>query len=330
MITQKLWCDFLNTVKKRSSSIGLIILLASITPFSHGSEQPQLFQLELVRKNQTGPNYQVGDRIEFSIPLPVSLLHQNPNIQIKYIDEQKTLDQLGIYLDQSPQVINGALRFAIYPVQSGSITLPELSVIKEPDSIIGKTSPYTIEVIELKKSEEQPDLIDAISVSMPLKFILMGLVLLALVIGLVIYFYKKTRSRKVVTTAVEIKPPPIPDYEIALREIESLYSRFSYSPENLKPIAFGLSEILKKYFSSRFKIDAVESTTDEMIQLLQTESVNESDLSKIRSLFNDLDIIKFTEQIHHQHFQKSDFLTFKDQSSMIVNRWSNRQGVEFK
>ena len=83
-----------------------------------------------------------------------------------------------------------------------------------------------------------------------------------------------------------------------------------------------VSQILKNFFSARFKVDAKESTSDEMIELLRNEALPSTELKKIAVLFQNLDLIKFTELPYHQHFQKSDHLEFKEISKTLIETWA--------
>lgn len=329
MIIQKLWSAFSSAENKRSK-LAAFILIALFTGInSRGDEPLPSFELEIIQKNQAGPKYQVGDRIQLGIRLPIEITHYQTGIQIKNADEKNPLDQQGLYLDPSPQIINGNLKFAIYPVKSGKLLLPELTLYKESGTAIGKTKPTQIEVEELAKPKQQPDLLDTIEIALPLKFLILGLIGLLALCGIGFVLYRKFKKKPKPVPVAEIKMPPVPDDEIAARELSALYDLYPYSLSNLKPVAFGVSQILKNYFSSRFKIDAVESTTDEMLDLLRRETLPASEISRIKALFTDLDLIKFTETDHHRHFTREDYVRFREQSKMIIDQWAkNGKGVQ--
>jgi len=281
-------------------------------------------QTEFTQKNQAGPQYQVGDRIQLNIRIPLELAQELNTVQLKNSDENNPLDKQGWYLDPSPQIINGNLRFIISPVKSGKLVLPELLILKEENHPLAKTTPVNIDVAELTQNPaSKPTLLDTISISLPLKFALLGILLIFMIIGVAAFIYKKYLSHKKNTRPnTEIKIPATPDHVIALRDLNMLYEQYPYSKENLKPIAFGVSQILKNFFSARFKIDARESTTDEMMVLLKQEVLPEQDLKKIRALFQSLDLIKFTVLSHHQHFQKGDYYEFRDLTKELIEAWS--------
>jgi len=323
MIIQKLWSAFSSAENKRSKSLALMLIALFTGSYSRGDEPLPSFDLEIVQKNQTGPKYQVGDRIQFGIRLPMDITHHLTSIQIKNADDKNPLDKQGLYLDPSPQVINGNLQFAVYPIKPGKLLLPELTLLKEDNTAIGRTKSIQIEVDDLEKPKQQPDLLDTIEISLPMKFLLMGLLGLSLILAAGYFAYLKWKPKKKPSPVVEIKIPPVPDYEIAARELTALYELYPYNLENLKPVAFGVSQILKNYFSSRFKIDARESTTDEMMDLLRKETLPVAEITRIKTLFIDLDVIKFTESIHHRHFTKEDFHRFREQAKSIIDQWAN-------
>jgi len=60
---------------------------------------------------------------------------------------------------------------------------------------------------------------------------------------------------------------------------------------------FRVSEIIKNYMGRRFDIDANESTTSELLDRLKNQKVSHKILDETKSLFDRLDIIKFTNRI---------------------------------
>ena len=282
------------------------------------------FQTEFTEKNQAGPQYLVGDRIQLNVRIPLELSQELTSVQLKNSDEKNPLDKQGWYLDPSPQIINGNLRFIVSPIKIGKLILPELLILKDENHALAKTTSISIDVAELKiDPNAKPAPLDTISISLPLKFALLGIFLIVVIIAAVMVIYKKYfANKKAVRHVSEIKVPATPDHVIALRDLNLLYEQYPFSKENLKPVAFGVSQILKIFFSARFKIDAKKSTTDEMMALLKQEILPEQDLKKIRSLFQILDLIKFTELTHHQHFQKGDYFEFKEIARSLIESWS--------
>ncbi len=281
---------------------------------------------EFLEKNNTS-QYQIGDRIQFSAVLPYEISIRLRNFKLKAIPtgESEAKDS-GLYIDPSPQVINGSIRFSISPLKPGKLTTPALQVVENETTVIAKIQSVQIDVAELKQdSTGQPQLLDAEALPIPLRFVFLGLLILALVsyMGLLIYrrYFKKPPAVPVVN---DVKIPPVPDHEIALRELNTLFEQYSFSGPNLKPVSFGVSQILKNFFSARFRIEARESTTEEMIALLRAETLPEQEVRRIILLFRDLDQIKFTDYEHHSHYQKTDYTGFRDTARIVIESWTIR------
>jgi hypothetical protein len=61
---------------------------------------------------------------------------------------------------------------------------------------------------------------------------------------------------------------------------------------------FGVSEILKCYVGARYGFDAPESTTGEMISvLIERKCLSDMSMGSLRSMFEKLDRVKFTDSI---------------------------------
>jgi len=324
MITPKRWCGFLSAANKRSKIISILLLSLFLFQTTQGQVSIPAFQTEFAQKNQSGPQYQLGDRIQLSVRIPPEVAQELGTVTLKNGDETKPLDQQGWYLDNNAQMIDGNLRFIVSPIKPGKLILPELLIMKDENHPVAKTTAIDVDVANIKADPAAtPVMLDTIAISLPLKFVILFIFILALIALGCFLLYKKYWAKRIQVKATnEIKVPPTPDHVIALRELDLLYEQRPYSRENMKPVAFGVSQILKNFFSQRFKVDARESTTDEMLALLKGEALPEPEIKKIRALFQNLDTIKFTESAHHEHFQKADYLEFKSHAKTLVEAWA--------
>lgn len=279
-------------------------------------------QLQEVQKNSTGSN-QIGDRINLLAEIKTPGLENGEHLALKLPEGSSKLEDQGWYIDPSNQFLTGTFRFIVSPIQTGTLILPTLLIVKDDQTVVGRTSPFTVKVAELDKKEQaKPELLDIATSSLPAKYwVLIALVSIALMvlISYWIYRYQKFKRKK---------PPLLPkvrndaDHVLALRKIEALYQKYPYEVENLKPVAFGVSETLKEFFSKRFKIDASEATTDEMLALLRKESVSNDNLREIQNLFLDLDLVKFTKSEHYRNFDEGKYSDFKLKAQLIVQKWA--------
>ena len=281
-------------------------------------------EIRQVQKNSTGEQYQIGDRIGLYVELSPDQITQARDFKFEVSKDDKKLVDQGWFLDPKSEVSGNMLRFIVSPIQKGTLTLPSLNVVKDENTAIARTTSWTIQVLGPEKGKEETALIDVISVDLALKYwIIFSLIGLVLFIT-AFYFIRKyllSRKNKRITT------PSVPviiesDHALALRLIEILYKNYPFSRENLKPICFGLSEILKNFFSKRFQIDATESTTDEMLALLKRVQLSQEDCREVEQLFRDLDLIKFIKESDYPDFKEFHYQDFKIKSQAIVQKWA--------
>ena len=170
------------------------------------------------------------------------------------------------------------------------------------------------------EKKEAPQLIDVIPLSLPTQYwVLLSLLSLG-IIALSVYGFRRYRKNR--KKPIEVPPIRIESEQvIALRDLERLYQKYPFTDLNMKPIAFGVSEILKHYLSKRFQVDANEATTDEMIALLKKESIGNDGVKEIGVLFQDLDWVKFTKSTFTSSNSESLYQEFKIKAQTIVQRW---------
>jgi hypothetical protein len=94
-------------------------------------------------------------------------------------------------------------------------------------------------------------------------YIVAGIVLLALVIGLTIYFVKKRKNRPVPQGPVESLQ------EYTLRMLGELDSKQLWQKKQVKEYYVQLTDIVRNYIEQRFNTQAMEITTDELLDKVQ-------------------------------------------------------------
>ena len=344
---QNAYYIFLNVVKRSAKFIpshlaGIFFLLFSFSvclansgsaavesPAPLPSASPDVsvlapLPLQEAQKNSS-KSYQIGDRINLLVDLRLPGLESGEHLSLNLPEGSSKLEDQGWYIDPSSQYLGGVFHFIVSPIQTGNLTLPTLIISKNDQSILGRTAPYTIQVSELAKKEgnQAAELLDISTAQLPLKY---WVFLLALILFIMIgiYFiyrnYKRTKKKPLAIPEKKLEP----DHEIALKKINALYQNYPFQLENLKPISFGISETLKEFFSKRFKIDAIEATTDEMIELLRSVTLSGENLKEIQILFQSLDLIKFTKIENYSHYDNGKYLDLKIQSQFIIQKWAQR------
>lgn len=134
-------------------------------------------------------------------------------------------------------------------------------------------------------------------IRMPFNFIYVLIAVLLVGVGFLIYwFVKRMGTRETERMPEKIIVPPEEAHVIALRAFETLkrskYIRF----EQFKEYYSELTHILKQYYENRFLIDALEQTTTEFNETMQTMSEFDEQMVKdTYELLERADFIKFAK-----------------------------------
>jgi hypothetical protein len=128
-------------------------------------------------------------------------------------------------------------------------------------------------------------------------------VLAVIGVGLGLWFmYKKYKEKPVLSIVQKVIHPP---HIIAERLLKELKTKQLWEKGQIKEYYSELSHILRGYLEDAYKIPALESTTDELISILNSDkmtafqSLNKSDFltEKIQDLLQTADLAKFAKVI---------------------------------
>lgn len=87
--------------------------------------------------------------------------------------------------------------------------------------------------------------------------------------------------------------PPLPPYEDALEKLRALERAGLPSQGRGREFAFSLSEIMRAYIGLRYDIDAMEATTEELIQRTHSLPLAPEQQEWLRTFTGDLDLVKY-------------------------------------
>lgn len=121
---------------------------------------------------------------------------------------------------------------------------------------------------------------------------IVGLLFLVLIIFLCIYFYRKYKKAKANNESVF--KPKIPPYIKALDALEQLRLKKLWQQDKTKQYYSELSDILRTFFEEEMKFNALEMTSDEIIELL-TIKLNNDIISKLKHILSTSDLVKFAK-----------------------------------
>jgi len=143
---------------------------------------------------------------------------------------------------------------------------------------------------EIKAIKNQPIVFDDYK-----NYLWIGLGILALILAIILYYIFRKKKEEVV---IENKVPP---YQMAVERLSALDGKKLWQNDKIKLYYIELTDILRSYIESEYKIPALESTTDELIETIKDfNKISTLDLPKktikdLQKLLREADLVKFAK-----------------------------------
>lgn len=144
-----------------------------------------------------------------------------------------------------------------------------------------------------------------------IKYALLGFCLILLLIIAALAFRYFIKRRKGGKSDLLLLPPPLPPDEAAFKELDLLIDLMKKSP---RLFCFKLSGVFKTYLGKKFKINAPEMTTQELVLNLKDLDIEKKTAADARSFLLSLDDIKYAgavpsiEKMKYDHGFVVDFI----------------------
>jgi hypothetical protein len=128
-----------------------------------------------------------------------------------------------------------------------------------------------------------------------------GIALLLLIIIVIIITVYITKRRSMLV--VEPEKPKIPAHITALATLEKIKSEQIWKEEKIKEYYSSISEAVRLYIEERFNVNALESTTDEIMIAFRSQVIDPLSKEKLQQLLMLSDLVKFAKQfpIENEH-----------------------------
>ncbi len=197
---------------------------------------------------------------EYTITSFDSGLHYIPPIKLEYFD-----GEIKLKTETYPLALNVINPFVEVDPQKGFFDIKD-----------GLNLPFKIS--ELKRF---------------IKWVLLGILLIA--VAIVGYYLWTKRERPIKEIFIKQKPKE-PAHIIALRELEELKSEKLWQSGDIKSYHSKITDILRRYLKDRYEFNAVEQTTNEILNALKTVDISDKELlDKIEKVFTTSDFVKFAK-----------------------------------
>lgn len=193
-----------------------------------------------------------------------------------------------------------SVALSIAAFELGELEIPsfEVAVVREGSAPeILETSRFGVEVVTVG-ADETGDIREIrgplwIPVG-PLGFLLLAL--LVLVLALLAYvLYRRFRPRLDDKNQGTRGPPPRPAHELALEALRALEATPLLERGQVKEYHIQVSEIVRTYVERRFRVDALEMTTLEVLSGLERVGVDQSLRDGLKRFLDQCDLVKFAK-----------------------------------
>lgn len=126
-----------------------------------------------------------------------------------------------------------------------------------------------------------------------LPYLIVGFLLVAIVLFYIRYLRKK---KQVSLTAEKPAPPPIPAHLLALEQLDELVREKLWQQGKIKLYYSRLTDIIRQYIELRFKVPAMEETTEDIIRDFTRDGhIKEGIRQELKALLELADLVKFAK-----------------------------------
>lgn len=116
----------------------------------------------------------------------------------------------------------------------------------------------------------------------------------------------------------------IPSHVEALKSLETLKQKQLWQKGEIKAFQTELTFTIRQYLEKRFKINALESTTDEISRTLKKQSFSLQHENDLREILQIADMVKFAKAKPADEIHES----FLDKAKAFVEETKNEEEVE--
>jgi len=240
-------------------------------------------------------NIRIGEQFEFKITV-----NDTANVIIPKLEK---LTGLEIIEDKKIDTLKNQLikKYILTSFDSGAYYIPQQQIfirqrLHLTDSLLIKVASVKVDTTKqkmfpIKAIQSEPYQFD------DFKPYLWYALIALIIIGLMLYFI--LRKKKEVEEEVVV--PALPPFEEAIQKLHELDEKLLWQNNQIKEYYSELTEIVRGFIERELKVPALESTTDELIDILtdfndsKAISTTKETIKKLRDLLRKADLVKFAK-----------------------------------
>ncbi len=286
----------------------------------------------------------IGDQatLSFSILQDEKSVITTPNLSKKVLGKLEIIDFISSDTTQLEDAISVAHSYKITAFDSTLALIPSLPFVCGNDTQF--SNPVTIKIVDVPVDTTQMAIADIKTIQTPpfdyqLLYIIITVVIMLIALAIAIFYlvkYLRAKSPEQQQLApVDTRTP----YEIAFQNLDNLKLKQLHQKGQIKEYYTELTDILRQFFSNKYDFDAMESTSHELIQLVKSLEIANSNpdyLSQLKIILTEADFVKFAKHIPDMRecdnaFSKTKNIIDIDKLSDInpeVNQQNNNTNIQ--
>ena len=184
-------------------------------------------------------------------------------------------------------------------IQVPAVGLTYAKSFDDPDRLKAYTDPINLysTTITVDTTMAYKPIVEPIAAPVQMKEVfpwILAVLLLALaVFG--IWYWHKHRKTKVDADGNIVRGPVIPPYDKAVGDLENLRQQKLWQSGKVKEYFSSLTDIAREYIEGQFGVNAVEMTTDDILEEVKPLHFSQETYNKLKETMEVADLVKFAK-----------------------------------
>ncbi len=202
-----------------------------------------------------------------------------------------------------PGIIQQHIQLTITSFDSGYYAIPPFKFIVNKDTahpLVTEPLLFTVNTLPtdtalIKIKDIKPPFDEPFDWKWYLPYAYWGLAILAAVIILILVIRRLNKNKPIVV--VEDTTPKIPPHVTAFDALEKIKAEAIWKENRTKEYYSAITDTIRLYIEERFKINALELTSDEILHIFKSQVVDTESKHKLQQILTLSDFVKFAKQI---------------------------------
>ncbi len=184
-------------------------------------------------------------------------------------------------------------------IQVPAVGLTYAKSFDDPDRLKAYTDPINLysTTITVDTTLAYKPIVEPIAAPVQMKEVfpwILAVLLLALVV-FGIWYWRKHRKTKVDADGNIVRGPVIPPYDKAVGDLENLRQQKLWQSGKVKEYFSSLTDIAREYIEGQFGVNAVEMTTDDILEEVKPLHFSQETYNKLKETMEVADLVKFAK-----------------------------------